>query len=302
MRTAHYRHTQIGWITAGALGFATVLCVLVLRHAGQEWLLTGVTGLNLLLIALFATLTVEVDSRFLRFHFGIGLIRKRIEMADIRHYAVVKNPWHCGWGIHGCPGGGLLYNVSGFWAVEVTLKSGKRLRIGTDEPEALSRAIAVVVGEPVPLTPEEIGRGKRFSWKMTVVTIAIAAAVGALIYGFGYLESRPPSVMVDAETFKVRSLVYGEQFAIRDITEVSLINCFPRIQMRTNGYSAGGTLRGHFRLDKLGNGQLFIEWAHPPFVLVKRDADYVIVNFRNPERTRQLYRELLEHWGGKKAD
>jgi len=34
-----------------------------------------------------------------------------------------------------------VYNVSGLEAVEVTLRSGKRFRIGTDEPEALLTAL-----------------------------------------------------------------------------------------------------------------------------------------------------------------
>jgi hypothetical protein len=34
-----------------------------------------------------------------------------------------------------------VWNVSGFQAVELTLKDGSRFRIGTDEPEALVHAI-----------------------------------------------------------------------------------------------------------------------------------------------------------------
>jgi hypothetical protein len=49
-----------------------------------------------------------------------------------------------GWGIH-YYGKGWLYNVAGLDAVEIRLTSGRRLRIGTDEPEvpceAISRAI-----------------------------------------------------------------------------------------------------------------------------------------------------------------
>jgi hypothetical protein len=35
----------------------------------------------------------------------------------------------------------LVYNVSGFDAVEIKLKNGKRYRIGTDEPKDLEQAI-----------------------------------------------------------------------------------------------------------------------------------------------------------------
>ena len=39
------------------------------------------------------------------------------------------------------PGKYWLWNVSGFRAVELVFKDGKRFRIGTDEPESLIRAI-----------------------------------------------------------------------------------------------------------------------------------------------------------------
>ena len=44
--------------------------------------------------------------------------------------------WWWGWGVR-YYGQGWLYNVSGLDAVEIRLKSGKHIRIGTDEPEAL---------------------------------------------------------------------------------------------------------------------------------------------------------------------
>ena len=45
-----------------------------------------------------------------------------------------------GWGIH-LSRFGWLYNVSGFDAVAITLVSGKRFALGTDEPQALLAAL-----------------------------------------------------------------------------------------------------------------------------------------------------------------
>ena len=49
-----------------------------------------------------------------------------------------------GWGIHLTPRGG-LYNVSGFRAVAVRLKGGKRFLLGTDEPERVCEAISLAL-------------------------------------------------------------------------------------------------------------------------------------------------------------
>ena len=52
----------------------------------------------------------------------------------------VTNKWYYGWGIKRTPHG-WLFNVSGLQAVEITLRSAKKYRIGTDEPERLADAI-----------------------------------------------------------------------------------------------------------------------------------------------------------------
>ncbi|MDG4597840.1 MAG: hypothetical protein P9F75_19510 [Candidatus Contendobacter sp.] len=72
---------------------------------------------------LFYDLTVEIDETRLCFHFGVGLIRKRIPLAQIVAVEPVRNSWLYGWGIYRTPRGG-LYNMPGWEAVEITLASG----------------------------------------------------------------------------------------------------------------------------------------------------------------------------------
>ena len=72
---------------------------------------------------LFGSLTVEVCDSRLQFWFGSGSIRRSYEIADIANVETVRNPWYYCWGIHYTPHG-WLYNISGYCAVELTLKSG----------------------------------------------------------------------------------------------------------------------------------------------------------------------------------
>jgi hypothetical protein len=94
---------------------------------------------------LFGWLTVVVGDGFLTCCFGVGLIRKRWPLADIREVSVVRTAWIHGWGIHLTPRG-WLYNVSGLGAVEIVLASGKKARIGSDEPDKLAEAIRQSLG------------------------------------------------------------------------------------------------------------------------------------------------------------
>ena len=135
-----YRHTPFG--TA-----IVVPLLLLAALADGVGTLTGVTliavlgpGLMAGFLALFYALTVEIDAIHLRFRFGIGLIRKQIPLAEIADALPVRNTWLYGWGIHRTPHGG-LYNVSGREAVDITLTSGQRLRLGTDDPLRLAQAL-----------------------------------------------------------------------------------------------------------------------------------------------------------------
>jgi hypothetical protein len=137
-----YKHTQIGYLLIVALGAATLLIgylnVVTRFNPGTLLLL----GLMIFFLALFATLTTRVNQQTLNIRFGIGLIRKRFALQDVEEYRLVKNPWYYAWGIHAIPGG-WIFNVSGWDAVELRMKSGGRYRIGTNDPQGLMNAIAI---------------------------------------------------------------------------------------------------------------------------------------------------------------
>jgi hypothetical protein len=97
---------------------------------------------------LFSSLTVEISDGELRFHFGPGFWRKRFALTEVVDASVTQSSWWEGWGIRITPRG-TLYNVSGTGTVEITLRSGQRFRIGTDEPEVLAEAVRMAVGAPV---------------------------------------------------------------------------------------------------------------------------------------------------------
>jgi hypothetical protein len=93
-----------------------------------------------LVMLLFHSLTVEVARGYLVIRFGVGLVRKRWPLKEIESVEIVRNRWWYGWGIRLTPHG-WLFNVSGSDAVQVRLENGKQVRIGTDEPEKLQRAL-----------------------------------------------------------------------------------------------------------------------------------------------------------------
>ena len=136
-----YRHTQVGyWMAAAMVGLAAVIASRM-----QSLAIFGVMCLiTTLASALFGTLTVSVDETSVQLRFGpVSLLRERIAVADVTHARAVRNSPLNGWGMRYISHG-RLWNVWGLDAVELQLRNGTRFRIGTDEPEALLRALRAV--------------------------------------------------------------------------------------------------------------------------------------------------------------
>jgi hypothetical protein len=293
----HYRHTQIGWAIIGSLILVAGLVLPPLQAARLDRGHTLFASIAALVLLGFGWLTVEVDASSLHLRFGIGLVRKRLALRDVKTWREVRNPWYSGWGIK-LGRGVVLWNVSGFDAVELVLEGGTRFRVGTDEPVALAAAIALARGETKagapapdengPLTP----RGA-VAWRgLAVVFLLGTVLVGALFWS----QIRPPRVRVDPQGFQIDTLFYGDAFAAADITGISLEPVLPRVHWKANGFDGAGTLRGRFRVEGLGDVRLFVDLGFAPYLKVRLKQDVVFVNFREPERTRALYGEMARLW------
>ena len=136
-----YKHTQIGYLLIIALGagvlMAGYMAVRLHFNPGALALLIFL----LVCLGVFAALTVEVDDQTLKIQFGFGVIRKVFLLRQVASCRIVENPWYYGWGIHFF-GKGWLYNVSGTQGVELELKNGKKVRIGTDDATGLIQSIS----------------------------------------------------------------------------------------------------------------------------------------------------------------
>ncbi len=141
-----YKHTQIGYLLLGL--YSAVILLIGYLNIARGFNPFALAALVILLIAagLFATLTVAVDDRMIKIQFGVGVIRKAFLLKEVEAFGVVQNPWYYGWGIRYTPRG-WLFNVSGFSAIELQMKSGKLYRIGTDDPKGLATAIREALNE-----------------------------------------------------------------------------------------------------------------------------------------------------------
>lgn len=135
-----HKHTQAGYVIIISLAITMILGSYFTKIDELESAAYVIFIFLLICLILFYSLTITITENFLKIRFGVGIISKQFPLNEITSYKIVKNPWYYGWGIHLTPHG-CLYNVSGFYAIEITTKTGKKYRIGTDDPERLENIL-----------------------------------------------------------------------------------------------------------------------------------------------------------------
>lgn len=135
-----YEHRQTSKLLLTLAALILAITTGAVLTGDEHWLGPVIGMVAALALALLARLTVHVDDHAIRLWFGPGLFRREFPLSEIQDVRRVRNPWYYGWGIRLFPGG-VLYNVSGLDAVELTRTAGHRVRIGTDRPDDLARAI-----------------------------------------------------------------------------------------------------------------------------------------------------------------
>lgn len=141
-RTSSYDHTQraplfflilLPGVLALAFTFISVDAVVRIT-------LAIAAALSLLLAASFAHLRVRDGGDHLRIAFGpLTLFRKSFAYADMLAAEAARSDFLDGWGIHWIVGRGWIYNLWGYDCVAIQMRNGRRVRIGTDDPQGLAR-------------------------------------------------------------------------------------------------------------------------------------------------------------------
>lgn len=136
----HYEHTQIGHVIIWSIVTVILIASGGLIRASADVATVVVSIILLICLLLFYKLTITIDDETLCASFGPGIIRKRVRVAEIAGCEAIRIRWWYGWGIHLTPFG-WLFNVSGFNAVAITLRNGRKFALGTEDPNGLVDAI-----------------------------------------------------------------------------------------------------------------------------------------------------------------
>ena len=138
--------------------FIFVVLAWIGSFVGLAWYLIGAdmplmvfAGILILVGYVFHGLTIKVDHTSISWGFGPGLFGDTLLLQDIVEAKAVENSFRHGIGLR-ITHDGWIYTVSGFSAVQLTMKDGSQYRLGTNDQAGL---LAALDGKICPLEATE---------------------------------------------------------------------------------------------------------------------------------------------------
>ena len=125
----------------------------------------------------------------------------------------------------------------------------------------------------------------------TKIILGSVFALLAVIAILTFSNTFASEVVVNAESVQVKGM-YGIEIKFNDINKISLEESLPTVLRKTNGFSAGGTLKGHFLLQDIGRARLYVNVKSPPFIYIYSADSLIILNQGARQSTEELYQAL----------
>lgn len=287
------KFTQSGSFSIMVLLPIMILCIVMLIITGKDEpavmiIFSFIILILILCLFVFYKMTIIIDDTHLTFKMGIGLISKSFPLSEIESCTPVKNPLIYGVGIH-MTSSGWLYNVSGLYAVEIVFKNRKnKIRIGTDKPEDVARAVNEKIDSRA---------GSSFFEKTGFTAIYLAFVILAIVIVFPILlvvyGSREPETTFSDSSMTISGM-YGITISYSDILQADTLQLLPQVRTRTNGFASGKVLKGNFKMQDHSRVMLFVKKGVPPYICFRTSDKTVYLNFDKPLKTRQVFRDIKD--------
>jgi len=287
------KYTQFGTFSIIVIGFAIILCIVLMIIAGlNEIAPIGFMGVCILTLVFFLLsfykLTITIDNTYIRFSLGIGLIARKYLISDIQSCKSVSNNPMSGVGIR-IISKGWMYNVSGLKAIEIRFKNSRSIiRIGTNRPDEIAEVISKMIKKDSSVSGTDYKDKTGYLQPMIIAFIILSVLI------FLFIGNREPGIIISDTGIKIKGM-YGLTINYSDIQKLDTLQTLPKIQMRTNGYAFGRTLKGNFRLQNQENAKLFITKRVPPYILMRTENYNIYLNFKESNKTIDLFKTLTNY-------
>lgn len=131
----------------------------------------------------------------------------------------------------------------------------------------------------------------------TIIALIIGAAmiIGVaifIIYMNNTVEVEAEVIILDT-SFEVKGM-YGGTYLFNEVVSVELKDTLPKILRRSNGAAIGEVKKGDFELEDIGLCRLYLSSEEGPYVYIKVNDFYVIINYPDKGKTEKLFEDLSE--------
>ena len=94
--------------------------------------------------------------------------------------------------------------------------------------------------------------------------------------------------------------MYGDEWSIKDIKRLELMDEMPEVLARTNGVGLPTLSKGHFKVKDYGKSLLFIQKGSSPYIYIELEKRRIFINDNDSEQTIKWFKELQEEVGNNK--
>lgn len=130
-----------------------------------------------------------------------------------------------------------------------------------------------------------------------IVVIALVVIVMVVVGMMYYSGEKDPVITIRDNQIQIDAM-YGLDISFSSVNGVALIeqpinDIAPKMR-RDNGYEGfGGTLRGHFSAENIGEFMLFVKADSSPTIWIERNEDEdIYLSFSDSAKTEELFNEL----------
>lgn len=147
-----------------------------------------------------------------------------------------------------------------------------------------------LMGGLIYLTKYEVKNKRKRSYLIhTALFIIVIGSITALsVTSYQGYELR-----VKENSFEVTGM-YGDEWNIKNIKRIELMDEMPEVTMRTNGIGLPTLSKGHFKVKGYGSSLLFIQKSSSPYIYIELPNKKIFINDKQTDTTRKWFERLNE--------
>lgn len=153
-----------------------------------------------------------------------------------------------------------------------------------------------LLGGLVYLSKFEIPSKRKRSYKINAILfiVVIGSLTALTISSYQGYE-----LIVKKERFEITGM-YGNEWSIKDIKQLELMDEMPEVLVRTNGVGLPTLSKGHFKVKDYGKSLLFIQKGSSPYIYIELEKRRIFINDNDSEQTIRWFKELQKEVGNNK--